>query len=282
MKQVLGLENVRIFYDGTASEPRLNHPECVAVDSDGSIWCGGEEGELYHLAADGSSVRLAAKSGGFTLGIAVDAPYVYMCDMLHACVYRFDLRTNELERWADGDGDRKIGCPNYPLVDHKRGVLYVSDSQENGPGVWRFQLDTGEGELWMSEDCVFANGLALSPDGDSLYIVESFAGRISKVGIAPDGSAIAKQSVVDVPDTVPDGLAFDQQGRLYISCYEPSSLYRYDPADGLELLIHDKRCEKLVHPTNIAFRGEQELFAANLGAWHISVLDLETEGDGTP
>lgn len=274
MTPMWGIEHVHIFFDGTASEPRLNHPECVAVDRDGSIWCGGEEGELYHLSADGSSVRLACKSGGFTLGIAVDAPYVYMCDMLHACVYRFDMRTNAQERWADGDQDRKIGCPNYPVIDRQRGWLYVSDSQENGPGVWRFRLDNGEGTLWMREDCTFANGLAMSPDGESLYIVESYAGRISRVGIASDGSALAKQPIVDVPDTVPDGLAFDHQGRMYISCYEPSCLYRYDPVSGLELLVHDKRCEMLVHPTNIAFRGEQELFVANLGAWHISRIYL--------
>lgn len=53
-------------------------------------------------------------------------------------------------------------------------LAYVSDSQMNGPGIWRFSLKTGETEMWYAGDCVFANGLALSQTGNELYVVESF------------------------------------------------------------------------------------------------------------
>jgi gluconolactonase len=34
---------------------------------------------------------------------------------------------------------------------------------------------------------------------------------------------------VDELERVPDGLAFDAAGNLYIACYEPSRIYRVSP-----------------------------------------------------
>lgn len=275
MKQILDMNQVSIFFNGTFSEPRLNHPEGIAVDKDGNLWCGGEEGEIYRIDSTGSEVELAAKSGGFALGIALDSHgYLYMCDMKFACVFRLNIKTKELTPFASGNRERKMACPNYAVVDEQRGYLYVSDSQMSGPGIWRFRLDTGEGDLWYGDDCVFANGLAMHPDGNALYMVESFAGKISKISIASDGHPESKEEVVMIPDTVPDGLAFDKVGNLYIACFEPSSIYRYDLEGRLELLVQDKQCLTLDRPTNLAFRNDDELFSANLGAYHISLIDL--------
>lgn len=275
MKQALDADKASIFFNGTFSEPRLNHPEGIAVDAGGNLWCGGEEGEIFRIARDGTNVELVGKTGGYALGVALDASgYLYLCDMKFACVFRFHIATRELTPFARGSRERSMVCPNYAVVDERTGYLYVSDSRMNEPGIWRFRLDTGEGDLWFDEACVFANGMAMHPDGQMLYFAESFAGRISRVRIAPDGSPGPKEDVVHIPDTVPDGLAFDKRGRLYISCFEPSSMYRLDEAGRLELLIHDKQCWTLDRPTNIAFRAEHELFCANIGANHISLIDL--------
>lgn len=276
MKPVLAIERATVFFDGLSSEPRLNHPEGIAIDSDGNIWCGGEEGEIFRIERAGASVERVARTGGFALGIALDASgYLYMCDMKLACVYRLHIATGQLIAFARGSGERTMECPNYAVVDEQSGYLYVSDSRMSGPGVWRFRLDTGEGDLWYAGDCVFANGLALHPEGNDLYVVETFASRISRIPILPDGTAGPKEEALLLPDTVPDGLAFDQEGRLYISCYEPSCIYRYDLQGAPELLIHDKMCLTLDRPTNIAFRGTHELFCANIGANHVSLIDLQ-------
>ena len=33
----------------------LDHPECIAVHPDGSVWAGGEAGQIYKISADGKA-----------------------------------------------------------------------------------------------------------------------------------------------------------------------------------------------------------------------------------
>ncbi|KAB2860314.1 MAG: hypothetical protein F9K43_23040, partial [Bauldia sp.] len=54
MSTILPMRAARVFFDGIFSDPRVAHPEGVAVHVDGSIWCGNELGELLRIAADGS------------------------------------------------------------------------------------------------------------------------------------------------------------------------------------------------------------------------------------
>ena len=49
----------------------LDHPEGLAVASDGSIWAGGEAGQIYIVASDGQ-VTEHARTGGFSGGLAFD------------------------------------------------------------------------------------------------------------------------------------------------------------------------------------------------------------------
>ncbi|TKB28903.1 MAG: gluconolaconase, partial [Mesorhizobium sp.] len=79
--------------------------------------------------------------------------------------------------------------------------------------------------------------------------------------------------VVDRVNNVPDGVAVGPDGSLFISCYEPSRIYRWRKDSGLEVLIEDPAATTLAHPTNIAFKGDK-LYTANLGRWHITEIDL--------
>ncbi len=65
METVLDIGAAKVFYDGLLTEPRLDHPEGLAVHRDGSIWCGGERGQIYRIEPDGSSMEQVASTGGF-------------------------------------------------------------------------------------------------------------------------------------------------------------------------------------------------------------------------
>ena len=274
---VVPLARISVFFDGQYSVPRLHHPEGVAIGQDGAVWCGNAEGDILRIAPDRRAIDCFGSTGGFTLGLAFDGPdRLFACDQRAAAVFLLDIKSGTLARFT-GAG---IRIPNYPVVDRARGCLYVSDSfspDTAGPGVWRYDLTTGKGELWWPEPMAFANGMALSLDGNALFVVETFARRISRIAIGTDGRPAGRtDAAVDLPG-LPDGIAVDDRGALYVSCYEPSRILRVDRAGLVSIYAEDPSAHLLCHPTNIAFDGAT-LYAANLGRWHITRLDSDTYG----
>ena len=174
-----------------------------------------------------------------------------------------------------------IKIPNYPVVDAARGRLLVSDSHhfaEPGPGVWAYDLATGEGGLWYDKPLRFANGMALSLRRRRPLRLRDIRAAGTRIPILADGSAgDAAPFAVDLPG-LPDGIAFDDRGILFVGCYEPSRILRISP-DGrtVEVYIEEPTAHLFAHPTNIAFDGSA-LYTANLGRWHITRIDTDTTG----
>ena len=276
-------ERASVFFDGTLTDPQLDHPEGVAVHPDGSVWCGGERGQIYRLDPDGSSLQEVGTTGGFCLGMAFDRnDDLFMCDLKHAAVFKVETRTGRVERFCDGASGHPMRIPNYPAFDG-RGRLYVSDSHRfgtPGPGIFRIEPD-GSASLWYGRDVVFANGLALGPNGRHLYVAETFANRVFRIPIGDDGSAGEREEVATTPGAWPDGLAFDGEGNLYVGCYEPSQVLRIDPGGTVEVLFRERSAHLLAHPTNLAFRGTT-MFTANLGRWHLTRLEVGVAGLDLP
>lgn len=280
---LLTKDRASVFFDGTLTDPQLDHPEGVAVHRDGSVWCGGERGQIFRIDPDGTSIEAVASTDGFALGVAFDRnDDLYVCDLKHAAVFRVDTRSGNVDRFSDGRPGGTMRIPNFPAFD-PAGRLYVSDSHvfdRPGPGIFRIERD-GTASLWCDRELVFANGLALDAEGNHLYVVETFANRVSRIPILDDGSSGEPEVVVTVPEVWPDGLAFDVEGNLYVGCYEPSQVLRVDPRGVVEVVFRERSAHLLAHPTNIAFRGTT-MFTANLGRWHISRLEVGVEGLSLP
>jgi gluconolactonase len=104
--------------------------------------------------------------------------------------------------------------------------------------------------------------------------------RVVRVRIEPDGGAGDIETVVHLPGIVPDGLAFDTEGSLYISCYRPDRIYRLSQQGKLDILAEDYEGTAMAAPTNIAFCGEgRDIFlGANLGRWHITRYEVDATG----
>ena len=165
------LSKSTIFADG------LDHPECVAAHPDGSVWAGGEAGQVYRISAEGKTVETVANTGGFVLGLAFSpsAKWLAICDLGKKCVWRLDLQSFKLERFAEGADGRTFNIPNYAVFDPK-GNLYVSESgafREVIGKVLKFSPE-GKGEIWHEGPFNFTNGMAMGPTGKQLYIAVSF------------------------------------------------------------------------------------------------------------
>ncbi|TCO55888.1 SMP-30/gluconolactonase/LRE family protein [Actinocrispum wychmicini] len=263
----------RIFIDGTLGEPRLDHPEGLAVHPDGSVWCGGEAGQIYRIDAEGTAIEVVANTNGFILGVAFGPDgALYACDIAHRAVFR--VATGKApEVVLDGAEGRRFTNPNSVVFD-PAGRMYVSDSRRlNDPGPAIFVREpSGAAAVWYGDSLAFANGLALDPSGAYLYVAESFLPGVSRIPVGADGAAGPRETVVTLPGCVPDGLAFGPDGLLYIACYEPSQILRVQPDGTVATVLADPTAHLLCHPTNIAFRGTT-LFAANLGRWHLTAIE---------
>jgi gluconolactonase len=275
---VIATEEIRVFADG------LDHPEGVTWGPDGDVYAGGEAGQVYRIDAATRQPRELGSSGGFTLGVVADGDgCLYTCDPVNRCVQVF-APDGACRRYADGAPDEPIVAPNHLAFD-SRGNLYVSDCgrwKQHDGRIYRIRPG-GEAEIWCSTLSTMPNGVCLGPGEEHLYVAMTLAPpRISRVAIRADGSAGEVEDVCIIDGTLPDGLAFDENGDLYVVTYRPDAVYRIRAGSSeAELYAHDPEGTLLDAPTNLAFGeidGEPRLFAANIGGWHIAELAVPAPG----
>ena len=259
----------------------LDHPEGVTWGPDDKVYAGGEAGQIYRIDLDDGTVEEIGNTGGFVLGLCLDADRnVYACDVNKQAVIRVTAR-GEVSIYSNGLPERKMVTPNYPVFD-RQGNLYVSDSggwKESNGCIFRVKPG-GETEVVNDEPLNFTNGMALSPDETELYVVLSLVPGVGKVKLYEDGRVGSMEQVVNLHRVIPDGLAFDVQGNLYIACYTPDRIYRYTPEGELALLVDDWESTILSSPTNIAFGGSDLsiLLVASLARWHLTKGQMPIPG----
>ena len=259
----------------------LDHPEGVAAASDGNLYAGGEAGQVYSISPDGSSVETIASTGGFCLGVTLDqAGNIYICDLKKRALFRVN-RGGPVELVLDSVGGRPLINPNFSVFD-SQGNLYFSDSGEwkRDNGIIYRLTHEGKSEVFAPGPFYFANGLALDAAEKYLYVVESNLDRVIRIEITAAGKAGRSELYADGIARIPDGMAFDEEGNLYVTTYASNCIYRVTPRRQLELICQDVENLALCQPTNCAFGGPNfdRLFVANLGRDHISVLDLKIKG----
>lgn len=267
------IEKFAVFAGG------LDHPECCAFDRDGNLWAGGEGGQIYKIDSAGKSQTIA-NVGGFCAGVAFSPG-----DRdLYVCVAGVGIvkvsKAGASSVFATHAGDHKIVAPNFVVFDPS-GRMYATDS-----GVWlkrngfvlRFEAN-GRGEV-VAGPFGYANGLALSSDQRQLFMVESDGNSVLRFEI--DSSGQLGKAEVYVPNVgrLPDGLALDADGNLYVCCYASDEIWRIGSDRKLSLVAHDPWAIKLSRPTNLAFGGENfdEMYVANLGRQTITRAQSKIRG----
>ncbi len=272
-RALLRKEDFSTFCDG------LDHPEGLAFDDEQALWAGGELGQIYRIDASGQAEEVA-RLGGFCLGLTFSSDQdLWVCNTgLHALM-KLDRSGRVIESITKA-GDRQLWNPNFSVFDHE-GNLYFSDSGEwDGENGYLYRRSsTGRVELFGGP-FVFPNGLALSADDRFLFVVESQRDRVLRIPIRPDGKAGETEVYVENMARIPDGMALDARGNLYVTCYASDSIYRVAPDRKVDLLVFDPEGTRIARPTNVAFGGPalEDLYVANLGRWHIGSTHLGVPG----
>ena len=123
------------------------------------------------------------------------------------------------------------------LAAAKNGDVYFSASGNSGNPGKVFFLKPNRAAVEVAADLGFANGVGLSPDGDTLYVADSATGRILAFSIAPDGSLGPRRDFIRLRDTIPeakpDSFKIDGHGNLFIALYDAGGLAIVSPAGKL-------------------------------------------------
>ena len=142
------------------------------------------------------------------------------------------------------------------------------------PGAGSLYRLTPDGQVRkMLSGVTISNGLGWSPDGATLYYIDSLAGGVDAFDFDADAGEIdGRRRVVEIPSEVgiPDGMTVDMDGNLWIALYGGSAVRCYRPDGTLEEVI----VLPVVQVTSCAFAGD------DLGDLYITTASQElTEAD---
>jgi len=277
---------------GTLLAPKVGFAEGPVVMPDGAVvFCDGNTGELLRWH-DGGLARFAFTGGSpWATALGTDgALYVTQGgnvpgsgDSSAVCGIQRVNPDGSVELLSSEVAGHTLAAPN-DLAFGPDGRLWFTDSgteqdpRVDAPAPGRlFALDANGGEMLAERPQVYPNGIAFDGAG-RMYWTESLAHRVCRWD---DGQATIFAQLSD--GHVPDGMAFAEDGRLFV-CTTIS--------DGVTVLSPDGEILEQIdlgeHVTNCAFAGSTlyvtatsgpELAADDRGG---SFWQVETDAVGLP
>ncbi|MBT3478061.1 MAG: strictosidine synthase family protein [Candidatus Marinimicrobia bacterium] len=203
-------------------------PEDVAVDDSGNMYAGYEDGRIIKYDVYGKSLGVFADTKGRPLGLAFDADgnliiadankgllsadingnLIVLTTEVHGIPFAF---TDDVDIGPDGkiyftDASSKYGIHDYrmDLMEHRSwGRLIMHDPKSGLTG-------TLMGGLY------FANGVAVSPDGDFVLVNETSAYRIQKYWLKGEKAGQAETIMENLPG-FPDGISSNGKGIFWLA-----------------------------------------------------------------
>jgi gluconolactonase len=143
----------------------VDHVEDLAFEEDGTVWCGGEEGQIYRGRLDGEP-EIVARTPGRTYGFALGPDGTCFCvDVAEPGIYRIE-GDGSVERVSAGSSNRPAVLPN-DLAFLPTGELLFSDSGNWGgsDGCIYGLAPDGTTRIADTTCAAYPNGLAVSPRG---------------------------------------------------------------------------------------------------------------------
>lgn len=228
------------------------------------------------FARPGSPRGLAPLSTGFVL-----------CDSSQRALLKLDSQGLVTEKIAIKSDGYFLRAPKDVVVDGNGGI-YFSD-----PGYARIKNPIGQihyvgtnGKVSVvAQKLAYPDGLALSPDGSRLYVVEGQTDQVLSFELLSGGKVAPKKILATLPhdgkkdDGSATGIAVDQRGRVYVAQRDPSQIQVIDP-DGRILTSYQCGALLLTDIAIIPGDRHQLLIAGNVGVANGrgKVLRLELSG----
>ncbi len=232
----------------------LLRPECVLATRAGDLYSADWRGGVAHLRPDGSQTLYAGQlPGGRALrpnGIALrpDGSFL-LADLGEELGGVFELSRDGAVRPLLERVDGLDLPPTNFVHQDARGRIWVTVSTRHRPRAAAYRADVADGFIVLldargarlvAEGLGYTNEALPGPDGEHLYVNETFARRLSRFRIAADGSLGARETVAQFgAGTFPDGLAFDAEGGIWITSVVSNRVIRVAPDGTQQLVLED-------------------------------------------
>ena len=121
---------------------------------------------------------------------------------------------------ADLSGLAEKGHPWNEIVVDSRGNAYVNNQGFEFPGgtfaPGTIALLTPDGAARQVADGIaFPNGMAVTPDNQTLIVAESYGNKLTAFDITDDGSLSDRRVWADLDGGVPDGICLDTENAVW-------------------------------------------------------------------
>jgi sugar lactone lactonase YvrE len=138
---------------------------------------------------------------------------------------------------------------NDMLVDGA-GRAYVGnfgfDNEAGDPAATSLACVSPEGRVTQAAaGLMFPNGMALTPDGTTLIVAETFAARLTAFDVAADGTLSGRRTWADLSGAgvFPDGICLDADGAVWVAnARQPSCLRVQAGGEILRAERFSQRC----------------------------------------
>jgi gluconolactonase len=251
--------------------------EGIAFGKDGALYVG-VSGALTRIAADRTVTKVVDVPGLLGFALRADGDFV-------ACGKGEGDAGKAAEPgviWrvkTDGTKSVLVGPsagaswkqPNFVVVAKDDSIVW-SDSGKNE--VWSAKAD-GSMPTKVTDAIVYPNGMAFSPDGNTLYVASWSGKKVLSLARKADGTYDAPVTAIDGVENV-DGISVAANGDLYLVC---SGLGVVQASGGKTKVVAPGSSFKL--SANGAF-GEQWLYVTNLIGSSISRVLVGVNGAPLP
>ena len=230
----------------------LVRPECVLCTSDGALYTADWRGGVCRTAPNGEQSLFLANDGSPHLapnGIALLADGSFLLADLGETggVWRLH-RDGQLEPFLTELNGQPMPPCNFVMVDALERV-WITVSTTRIPRALGYRKDVADGYVVLFDGAgarVVADGLGYTneaqfdPQMEWLYVNETFARCLSRFRVKRDGRLGEKQVVHHFGHGVfPDGLAFDEEGGIWIVSIISNRVIRVGPDGRVETIVED-------------------------------------------
>ncbi|MEQ3549637.1 SMP-30/gluconolactonase/LRE family protein [Pseudonocardia nematodicida] len=221
-----------------------------------------DDGELWHVDVHNGLFRRTAWATGATTDRKVGERVTFVlpaADGSAIVSVAHGLGPLPAEGEAPAQLPIETDLPHTSINDGKvdpRGRLWFDtlDRPQQQDHCALYRLDAPDAASVQVPGVLLGNGLGWSPAGDRMYFVDSRRQRIDVFDYDLHTGSLGERRVLcEIPEAegMPDGLAVDAEGSVWVALYGGWQLHRYTP-DGT---LADKVAVPVRYPTCPGFAG---------------------------